>query len=154
MPCRGHIIIASPSHSQNYGALKRSSHFLMKRSLPPFCAACVFVLYLTIFLAHSPDTIAQRGDFSRDILKEDREFLDDLFQKMKHDDRTEWGFSQAPIQKIDNAGKMESSPKSVPRAVLVVNSGVVRRGQLVVHSEAVKRKRQNIAPWRRHAEVL
>ncbi len=126
----------------------------MKRSLALLCVPCVFVLYMTYFSAHSPNSIAQRGDFSRDILKEDRKFLDDLFQKMNHDDRTGWEFSRPPIQKIDSADKLESSPKSVPRAVLVVNSEIVRRGQLVVHSEAVRRKRQNIAPWRRHPEVL
>jgi hypothetical protein len=42
---------------------------------------------------------------------------------------------------------------AVPRAMLVVNTEIVRRGALV-HSEAAKRKRQNITSWRRHAEVL
>jgi hypothetical protein len=38
--------------------------------------------------------------------------------------------------------------------MLVVNTEIVRRGQLVVHSEPAKRKRRNITPCRRHAEVL
>ena len=152
MQCRGHIIIASPFHSQSYGARKRSSHTLVKRSPNSLlCAACVFVLYTTIFLAHRLDSITQRGDFPRETLKEDRKFLDDLFQKTSHDDRTGLGFSLASIQKIDNAGSLESSPKSVPRAELVVNSEIVRRGQLVVHGEAVKRKRQNTTPVKRDA---
>jgi hypothetical protein len=73
---------------------------------------------------------------------------------MTCDDGTGRESSLAPIQKIDNSGRSESYPKTVPRAMLVVNTEIVRRGALVVHSEPVKRKRQNITPWRRHAEVL
>lgn len=112
------------------------------------------MLYFAILLAHSPNSIAQRGDFSRDILKEDRGFLDSLFEKMNCDDRTGHESSLAPTQKIDNAGKSQSYSKTVPRAMLVVNTEIVRRGQLIVHSEPAKRKRQNITPWRRHPEVL
>jgi hypothetical protein len=100
------------------------------------------MLYVTIFLVHTP----QRGDFSRDIFKEDRRFLDSLFEKMNYDDRRGRESSVAPIQKIDNASKLELSSKTAPRAMLVVNTEVVRRGQLVVHSDPVKRKRLNITP--------
>lgn len=153
MPARGHITI---SHLQNCRVRKHRSQLLMKRSLklPLLCAACLFVFKMTIFLAHRPDSIAQRGDSSRDILKEDRKFLDDLFQKMNPEDSRGWESSLLPIQKIGNPGKLESSPKSVPRAELVVNDEIVRRGELIVPSGAVKRKRQNITAWRRHTEAL
>jgi hypothetical protein len=72
---------------------------------------------------------------------------------MNRDDGAGRQSSLALIQKIDNAGRPESYPKTVPRAMLVVNTEIVRRGALV-HSEAAKRKRQNITSWRRHAEVL
>jgi hypothetical protein len=153
MPARGHILIA---HSQNYGFRKHRSHLLIKRSLkfPLLCVACLFVFNMTIFLAHRPDSIAQRGDSSRDILKEDRKFLDDLFQKMNPDDSPGWESSLLPIQKIGNPDRLESSAKSVPRAVMVVNDEIVRRGELIVPSGAVKRKRQSVTAWRRHTEAL
>ena len=158
MQCRGHITAATPFRPPNcsYAARKRRSHFPIIRLLilPLSSVGCVFVLYVTIFLVHNPKSIAQRGDFSRDTLKEDRRFLDSLFEKINYEDRTARESSPAPIEKIDNGGKLESCTKTVPRAVLVVNTEIVRRGQLIVHSEPVKRKRQNITPWRRHAEVL
>jgi hypothetical protein len=156
MRCPGHITV-TPFHSQNsiYPVRKAGSHFLVIRSLvfPLLSAACVFVVYSAIFLAHGPKGTAQKGDFSRDTLKEDRRFLDSLFEKMNCDNGTARESSLALIQKIDNAGRSESNPKTVPRAMLVVNTEIVRRGALV-HSEPAKRKRQNITSWRRHAEVL
>jgi hypothetical protein len=156
MPGAHHCCNAIPFAELQLPARKRRSHFPIVRSLifPLSSAGCVFVLYVTIFLVHNPKSIAQRGDFSRDILKEDRRFLDSLFEKMNYDDRRGRQSSLAPIQKIDNASKLESFSKTAPRAMLVVNTEVVRRGQLVVHSEPVKRKRQNITPWRHSAEVL
>jgi hypothetical protein len=155
--CPGHITVVTPFHSQNsiYAARKGRSHFLVIRSLvfPLLFVACVFVVYSAIFLAHGPKSTAQKGDLSRDTLKEDHRFLDSLFEKMNCDDGAGRQSSLALIQKIDNAGRPESYPKTVPRAMLVVNTEIVRRGALV-HSEAAKRKRQNITSWRRHAEVL
>jgi hypothetical protein len=157
MRCPGHITVVTPFHSQNsiFTARKGRSHFLVIQSLvfPLLSAACVFVVYSAIFLAHSPKSTAQKGDFSRDTLKEDRRFLDSLFEKMNCDDGTGRESSLALIQKIDNAGRSESYLKTVPRAMLVVNSEIVRRGALV-HTEPAKRKRQNITSLRRHAEVL
>jgi hypothetical protein len=122
---------------------KRKGHRLIIRSLifPLLGAACVAVLYITIFAAHSLKSISQRGDFSRDILKEDHRFLDDLLQKRNYDDGRGGGSSLAAIQKVDDATSLASSPIAVPRAILVVNSEVVRRAQLVVHGEGVKHKR-------------
>ena len=135
MQCRGHITAATPFRPPNcsYAARKRRSHFPIIRLLilPLSSVGCVFVLYVTIFLVHNPKSIAQRGDFSRDTLKEDRRFLDSLFEKTNYDDRRGRESSLAPIQKIDDASKLESSSKTAPRAMLVVNTEVVRRGQLV-----------------------
>ena len=112
------------------------------------------MVYSAIFLAHGPKWTAQKEDFSRDTLKEDRRFLDSLFENMNCDDGARRRKSSlALIQQIDNAGRSESYPKTVPRAMLVVNTEIVRRGALV-HSEPAKRKRQNITSRRRHAEAL
>lgn len=155
--CPGHITVVTPFHSQNSidPAWKSRSRLLVIRSivLPLLSVACVFVVYSAIFLAHGPKWTAQKEDFSRDTLKEDRRFLDSLFENMNCDDGAGRKSSLALIQQIDNAGRSESYPKTVPRAMLVVNTEIVRRGALV-HSEAAKRKRQNITSWRRHAEVL
>jgi hypothetical protein len=155
MQSRGHITVATPLHSQNdnCAARKGRSHF-RSSIFPLLSAACVFVLSIAIFSVHGPKTFARRGNFSRDILEEDRRFLDSLFEKTKCDDRTGRDSSLAAIQKIDDAGQLESYTQTVPRAMLVVNTEVVRRGQLVVRGEPVKHKRQNTTPWRRHAEVL
>jgi hypothetical protein len=155
--CPGHIPVVTPFHSQYsiYAARKGRSRLLVIWSvvLPLLSVACVFVVYSAIFLAHGPKSTAQKGDFSRDTLKEDRRFLDSLFEKMNCDDGAGRKSSLALIQKIDNTSRSESYPKTVPRAMLVVNTEIVRRGALV-HSEAAKHKRQNITSWRRHAEVL
>ena len=101
-------------------------------------AVCGFVGYVTVFVAPRRDMITQRGNSSRalhlaqDIPEEDRNFLDDLIQKQNQDDH--------------RAGTIVSSPKPVPRAELVINTKIVRRGELVVHSGTAKLKRQTITP--------
>jgi hypothetical protein len=106
---------------------------------PLLSGACIFALALTIFLAHSQKGIKQRGDLSREILKEDHRFLSDLFEKASYDDRTRRESSLAPIQNVDNVVRSESHPKTVLRATLVVNTEIVRRAQLVVHGKPVAR---------------
>jgi hypothetical protein len=84
--------------------------------------------------------ITQRGNSSRafnlaqDIRKEDSNFLDDLVQKQNQDDHHDGNPLSAPDQNIGKAGTIVSSPKPVPRAELVINTEIVRRGELVVHS--------------------
>ena len=101
-------------------------------------AVCGFVGYMTVFVAPRRDMITERGNSSRalhlaqDIPEEDRNFLDDLVQKQNQDDH--------------RAGTIVSSPKPVPRAELVINTEIVRRGELVVHSGTAKPKRQTITP--------
>ena len=66
---------------------------------------------------------------TQDILEKDRNFLNELFQKQTEDDH------QA----------IELSRKSIPRAELIVNSAIVRRGELVVRDGTSKHKLLSIA---------
>ena len=94
----------------------------------------------------APGSISNAGPLARDIREEDRKFLDDLVQKQNQHDHQDGNSLSAPVQNIGNAGTIDSSPKSVPRAELIINSEIVRRGELVVHSGTIKRKRQSITP--------
>ena len=106
--------------------------------------------YVTVFVAPRRDMITQSGTSSRalhlgqNIREEDRNFLDDLVQKQNQDDH--YAPLSAPDQNIGKAGTIVSSPKPVPRAELVINTEIVRRGELVVHSGTAKPKRQTTAP--------
>jgi hypothetical protein len=127
---------------------------LMKswRKLLLVAAVCGFVGYVTVFVAPRRDMITQRGNSSRalhlaqNIREEDRNFLDDLVQKQNQDDHHDGNPLSAPDQNIGKAGTIVSSPKPVPRAELVINTEIVRRGELVVHSGTTKLKRQTITP--------
>ncbi len=111
-------------------------------------AVCGFVGYVTVFVAPRRDMITQRGNSSRalhlaqNIREEDRNFLDDLVQKQNQDDHHDGNPLSAPDQNIGKAGTIVSSPKPVPRAELVINTEIVRRGELVVHNGTTKLKRQ------------
>jgi len=95
----------------------------------------------------APGSISNAGPLARDTREEDRKFLDDLVQKQNQHDHQDGNSLSAPVQNIGNAGTIDSSPKSVPRAELIINSEIVRRGELVVHSGTIKRrKRQSITP--------
>ncbi|HEY1477984.1 MAG TPA: hypothetical protein VGF37_09900 [Chthoniobacterales bacterium] len=115
-------------------------------------AVCGFVGYVMVLVAPRQDVITQRGNSSRalhlaqNIREEDRNFLDDLVQKQNQDDHYDGNPLSAPDQHIGNAGTIVSSPKPVPRAELVINTEIVRRGELVVHSGTAKPKRQTTAP--------
>jgi hypothetical protein len=111
--------------------------------------ACVFVGYVTVFVAQRRDLISQgwissRSPLAQDIREGDRKFLDDLVQKQNQDDHQNG--NSAPVQDIGKPGTIDSTPKSVPRAELVINSEIVRRGELVVHSGTAKRKPRSITP--------
>ena len=115
-------------------------------------AVCGFAGYVTVFVAPRRDMITQRGNSSRafhltqDFREEDSNFLDDLVQKQNQDDHHDGNPLSAPNQNIGKAGTIVSSPKPVPRAELVINTEIVRRGELVVHSGTTKLKRQTITP--------
>ena len=96
--------------------------------------------------------ITPREDSSRalslaqGIRGEDRNFLDDLVQKQNQDDHHDGNPLSASDQNIDKAATIVASPKPVPRAELVINTEIVKRGELVVHSRDTKLKRQTITP--------
>lgn len=88
-----------------------------------------------------PSSISDAGPLAQDIREEDRKFLDELVRKQNQDGN----LLSTPVANTGKFETIESSGKSVPRAELVINREIVRRGELVVHSGTVKRKRQNIA---------
>ena len=96
--------------------------------------------------------ITQRGNSSRalhlaqNIREEDRNFLDDLVQKQNQDDHHDGNPLSTSDQNYRQSGDNCLSPKPVPRAELVINTEIVRRGELVVHSETAKLKRQPNTP--------
>ena len=83
---------------------------------------------------------------AQDIRKQDSNFLEDLVQKQNQDDHHDGSPLSASDRNIDKAGTIVSSSKPVPRAELVVNTEIVKRGELVVHRGTAKLKRQTITP--------
>jgi hypothetical protein len=114
-------------------------------------AVCGFVGYVTVSVALRRDTMAQKANSSgafplaQDIRKQDSNFLDDLVQKQNRDDHHGNPLS-APEQNLNQAGTIASSSKPVPRAELVVNTEIVKRGELIIHKGTAKVKRQTITP--------
>ena len=149
---------ASRFHQRKWHCAKEKRQKGWKRDVSPgrklllVAAVCGFVGYVTVFVAPRRDMITQRGNSSRalhlaqNIREEDRNFLDDLVQKQNQDDHHDGNPLSAPDQNIGKAGTIVSSPKPVPRAELVINTEIVRRGELVVHSGTTKLKRQTITP--------
>ena len=115
-------------------------------------AVCGFVACVTVFVAAIRDMMTQRGNSShafhlaQDIREQDSNFLDDFVQKQNQDDYHDGNPLSTSDQNIGKAGTIVSSPKPVPRAELVINTEIVRRGELVVHSETAKLKRQPNTP--------
>jgi hypothetical protein len=115
-------------------------------------AVCGFVGYETVSVALRRDMMTQRVNFSRafqlaqDIRKQDSNFLDDLVQKQNQDDHRDGNSLSAPDQKSDKTGTIVSSSKPVPRAEMVINTEIIKRGELVVHRGTAKLKRQTGTP--------
>jgi len=102
-----------------------------------FASACVLAGCLTVF-------VVEGGYFSTvmnhdpDIRGQDRLFLDELMQKQNQ----QAVFDTDPMVAMQNIGKsgmIRSGNDPAPKAELVVNSAIVRRAELVVHSGADKR---------------
>ena len=106
----------------------------------------MLVFNLTLFVAERSDTLVEKGSYSPETLAGDHRLLEELFQKPDQNDGKAWRTSLPPGQSISQTPAMESSSKTVPRAVLVVNSELVRRGQLIVRSGTIRRKHQNLTP--------
>jgi hypothetical protein len=111
-------------------------------------AVCGFVGYVTVSVALRRDMMTHRVDSSgtfhldQDIRRQDSNFLDDLVQKQNQDDHHDGSSLLAPDQNLDRAGTIVSSSRAVPRAELVINTEIVKRGELVVHRGTSKLKRQ------------
>jgi hypothetical protein len=115
-------------------------------------AVCGYVGYVTVFVAAIRDMITESGNSSRafqlaqHIREEDSKFLNDLVRKQNQEGHHDGNLLSAPDQNLGKAGTIVSSPKPVARAELVINTEIVRRGELVVHSGTAKPKRQTITP--------
>jgi hypothetical protein len=117
-------------------------------------AVCGFVGYVTVFVAPRRDKTTKGENASRalklaqDTREEDSNFLNDLVRKENQHDHQHGNPRLAPDQNSGKAGTIGSSPEPVRRAELVVNTEIVRRGELVVvHSGTAKPKRQTITPY-------
>ena len=111
-------------------------------------AVCGFVACVTVFVAPIRDMMTQRGNSSQafhlaqDIREQDSNFLDDFVQKQNQDDHHDGNPLSTSDHNYRQSGDNCLSPKPVPRAELVINTEIVRRGELVVH----KLKRQPNTP--------
>jgi hypothetical protein len=96
-----------------------------------------FVGYVTFSVTPKGDRITQRESSShalslaQDVREEDRNFLDDLVQQ-SYDDHHSGNPLSASSQNIGKARIIVAIPKPVQRAELVINTQIVRRGELVI----------------------
>ena len=129
MPTRKHVPLPAPL----IFFLRAMPFPLMKPWRKSLLVAAVlgFAGYITTFVAPRRDMTTQRSNSSRALAQgirgEDRNFLDDLVQKQKQDHH--YVGNPPPDQNIEKA-----SPRPAPRAELVINTEIVRRGILVAHS--------------------
>jgi hypothetical protein len=147
MLARKHPVITRTLPARKRGGRKPYGRFLKKtKNFFLWSASAVLVFNLTLFVAERSDTLVEKGSYSPETLAGDHRLLEELFQKPDQNDGKAWRTSLPPGQSISQTPAMESSSKTVPRAVLVVNSELVRRGQLIVRSGTIRRKHQNLTP--------
>jgi hypothetical protein len=148
MQARKHPVITRTLHARKRGGRKLDWHFLKQtKNFFLWSASAVLVFYLSLFVAERSDTLVERGNYSPDTLAGDRRLLEELFQKPDQTDGPGRQTSLPPGQNISQTTPaMESSSKPVARAVLVVNSELVKRGELIVRSGTIRRKHQNLTP--------
>ena len=99
---------------------------------------CLFVAYGTVLLAER-----------RAIGEVDRKFLDGIVRQQRQDADS----LSAPGQNLGTASAIPSNHPAVLRAELVVNSAIVRRGELVAHSGGVKRKQPSTTTSRQNSQA-
>ena len=147
MLARKHPVIMRTSPAGKRGGRKPYWHVLKQtKNFFFWSASAVLVFYLTLFVAERSDTLVEKGSYSPETLTGDHRLLEELFQKPDQNDGQGWQTSLPPGQGISQTPAVESSSKTVPRAVLVVNSGLVKRGELIVRSGTIRRKHQNLTP--------
>ena len=91
--------------------------------------ACVFVALVTVCVVRDREMVAQKlsSRISQAIAKEDQEFLNDLFQIQSQGSQQQVNTARAPLPKTE----FEMNSEIVRRAELVVHTGTVKRAQLV-----------------------
>jgi hypothetical protein len=99
---------------------------------------CLFVAYGTI--------LAER----RAIGEVDRKFLNDIVRQQSQDADT----LSAPGRNTGTDNAIPLNHPTVPRAELVVNSAIVRRGELVVHGWVAKPRRPSITISRQNSQAV
>ena len=105
-------------------------------------STCLILVAFMIF--HRGTMTGQRGSVGNSnngavpevVSKEDRKFLDDLFQQQNEDNQGQTNPVVTPGQTL---AKAESDLNPVPRAELIVNTSEVKRAQLVVNGRIVER---------------
>jgi hypothetical protein len=114
-----------------------------RRKFLLLAAACVFVSCATVFLLQRENVSSllhhHPGLPAQDIRAGDRKFLDDLVQKQNQGGVLDGNSLSGDVQNIGKAGTTGSGDVPVPKAELVVNGEIVRRGELVVHGGTIKR---------------
>jgi hypothetical protein len=99
---------------------------------------------LGLFIVYGTIVVAER----RAIGEVDRKFLDDIVRQQSQDTDT----LSAPQRNIGTVSENSLSHPAALRAALVVNSAIVRHGELVVHSGVVKRNRPSITTSRQNSQ--
>jgi hypothetical protein len=147
MLARKHPVIMRTWHARKRGDRKPYWHVLKQtKNFFFWAASAVLVFYLTLFVAERSETLVEKSSYSPETLSGDRRLLEELFQRPDQDDGKGWQTSLPPGQSISQTPAVESSSKTVPRAVLVVNGELVKRGELIVRSGTIRRKHQNLTP--------
>ena len=107
--------------------------------------ASTCLILVAFMIVHRGTVTGQRGDsvgksnngaVSEALIKEDRKFLDDLFQEQNQEKQGQTSPVVTPGQSLAK-GQSDSIP--VPRAELIVNTAEVKRAQLVVNGRIVER---------------
>ena len=104
-----------------------------------------FLAVVCLLSGYGMVLLAERGS----VGEVDRKFLDDVVRQQSQDAQT----LSAPGRNIGATSEIASSQPAVLRAELVVNSAIVRRGELVVHGGIDKHSGSSITTSRRNSQA-
>jgi hypothetical protein len=105
----------------------------------------LFLTVVCLFLTYGMVLVAER----RAVGEVDRKFLDEVVRQQSQDGQT----LSAPGRNVGAASAIPLSQPAVLRAELVVNSAIVKRGELVVHAGIDKHSRPGITTSRRNSQA-
>jgi hypothetical protein len=105
----------------------------------------LFLAVVCLFSAYGTVLLAER----RSVGEVDRKFLDEVVRQQSQNAQT----LSAPGPSIGTANELSLSQPAVLRAELVVNSAIVRRGELVAHSGLDKHSRPSVTTSRRNSQA-